>query len=308
MLFLLFSCWLLVAVSRSNAAEPAVDDLSAASAAAAADAAEQGVRRLAALPYAERDGEPLLADVYLPAGEGPFPAVMMIHGGAWLAGSRWEMYWHARTVARAGYAVVSIDYRLAPGSQYPAQIDDCRAAWRWMQERAEDWNLDRDRMAVYGYSAGAHLACLVGLAPEQGAQVARPRAIVAGGAPCDFGWISPRSRALAYFLGGSREQRPETYRQASPVNHASADDPPVFLYHGNFDRLVPLVSPRRLQTRLREMGVRCDLDIRPGLGHVMTFFDPRAPRRAIAFLDEVIQNSGDERQRAATAAGSSAIR
>jgi triacylglycerol lipase len=206
-----------------------------------------------------------------------------------MSGARWHMARHARTLTRAGYVVVSIDYRLAPGSKFPAQLEDCRDAWRWMSGMAGEWQIDTQQMALYGYSAGAHLACLVGLAiPDKDPEWVRPRAIIAGGAPCDFEWIDAHSKALAYFLGGSRAEHPDKYQAASPVHYVSADDPPVLLYHGEIDTLVPLVSPRRLESQLQRAGIRCELVVSPGRGHIAAFFDPEAPRRAIAFLDEVL--------------------
>jgi acetyl esterase/lipase len=254
------------------------------------DVTRTAVQRLTAQPYIEREGRPLLADVYLPPGSGPFPAVLMIHGGAWRTGTRVSMALHATALAEAGYVVTSIDYRLAPAHPFPAQLDDCRAALAWMHQHAAEWQFDPARVAVYGYSAGAHLACLLGLQVDNRPQLPRPRAVVAGGTPCDFEWLAPNSSALAYFLGGTRRERPDVYRQASPVAHASADDPPVYLFHGEKDRLVPLISPQRLQRRLAAVGVTCELNVTAGGGHVWTFLDPQAARQAIQFLDRVLKD------------------
>ncbi len=246
--------------------------------------------------FAERDGQKLLADVYLPvvAPDELRPALLMIHGGAWMSGSRWNMMLHANQLARAGYAVINVDYRLAPTHKHPAQIEDCRAAWNWMCDNATRFQLDPERLAVYGYSAGGHLACLLGLdspADLPPRPRPRPKAIVAGGAVCDFAWLSEQSSALSYFLGGSPRERPEAYRSAAPITFVSPDDPPVFLFHGGTDHVVPLSSPQRLLQALQQAGVPGELVVRPKSGHVETFFDTESPRLAIQFLDRELRRA-----------------
>lgn len=264
--------------------------LLATTAAVAAEDAE--VERRFGVVYAEQDGQKLRADIYLPRGIERAPGVLMIHGGSWMYGSRFNMLLHANTVARAGYVVVSIDYRLAPRYRYPAQLLDCREALEWMRANAAELKLDPQRIAVYGYSAGAQLACMLGLCPEGVTpdQAIEPvQAIVAGGTPCDFEWLHPRNPSLVGVFGGTRGDRPEAYEVASPLNYASANDPPVFLYHGTTDLLVPIDSARRLHERLSELGVASELVERPAMGHLAAFLDPSAPHRAVEFLDRVLR-------------------
>lgn len=256
---------------------------------------EEDIRRVRAVPFAQRGDERLLADLYLPPARfaRPVPTVLMIHGGAWMSGSRWNMVHHANAVARAGYAVVNIDYRLAPKHKHPAQIDDCRAAWAWICGHAPEHGFDRERLAVYGYSAGGHLACLLGLGPlgestdPRSSTLPRPRAIVAGGAVCEFEWISEQSDLVAYFLGGSRAQNPDAYRSAAPLTFVSPDDPPMFLFHGEADQMVPVSSPRRLASEVARVGGQAALRVLPDAGHVSTFFSDEPPREAVRFLDRV---------------------
>ena len=113
--------------------------------------------------YADRGDKPLLADVYLPPGEGPFPGVLCIHGGAWRFGDKKRMKGIARQLANNGYTAVAIDYRLAPKHVFPAQLEDCRAALRWIRANANRYHVDPKRIAVFGYSAGGHLAALLGV-------------------------------------------------------------------------------------------------------------------------------------------------
>jgi len=247
------------------------------------------VKRIFGKVFAKRDKRELLADVYQPAGDGPFPGVLMIHGGGWMSGSRLNMLLHANALAKAGYVVVNIEYRLAPAHKFPAQLEDCLDAFRWMCSQSGELHINRDQLALYGYSAGAHLACLVGLHLPDEPGLARPKAIVAGGTPADFEWISEDSAALAYFLGGSRHQLPEVYRDASPITYVSADDPPVFLFHGERDSIVPLESAKRLYSKLKDNGVKTEFVTLPGEGHIAAFFDPQSPQRAIRFLDSIFR-------------------
>ncbi len=118
----------------------------------------------------------------------------MIHGGAWSAGDKWNMRDHARQLAQAGYVAISINYRLAPQFKYPAQIDDCRAGLRWVHQVADQYKIDTSRLAVYGYSAGGHLAALLATDPLEG--LPRIKVAILGGAPCDFESCRKTTRQL----------------------------------------------------------------------------------------------------------------
>ncbi len=143
-------------------------------------------------PYVERDSGPLSADVYMPHdGAGPFPGMLVVHGGAWRMGSRADLAAIARALAEHGYVAVAIDYRLAPHDKFPAQINDCQAAVRWMRSHASEFKIDPDRMGGFGYSAGGHLAALLGTLGDndlrekgvpKGAPSARLQVVLAGGA------------------------------------------------------------------------------------------------------------------------------
>jgi acetyl esterase/lipase len=237
--------------------------------------------RYASAPAAN---DPRVGDFYRPDGAGPFPAVLVIHGGSWQRGSRSEMARFARRLVQAGYAVYNIDYRLAPEHRYPAQLEDVRAAFAWLHGRARSLSVDPDRIAVMGYSAGAHLALLLGLADSGGAP--RPRAVVAGGAPSDL-TAYPNSPTLAALIGDSGTALPDVYAEASPISHVSPGDPPVLLYHGALDLIVDVEQSRRLQAKLREAGVHAELLEEPWSGHGTAFLlDSDAFRAALAFLAE----------------------
>jgi triacylglycerol lipase len=244
------------------------------------------------VPYVRRGKKQILADIYRPSNaSGPLPVILMVHGGAWFSGDKVHVTLHARYAARAGFAVVAINYRLAPQHKFPAQLEDCQAAMQWIAENAEGYGFDLDRVAAYGYSAGAHLVCLLGTTLNEPQIVGRRRAlpelraIVAGGSPCEFGWIPEESERLAFWLGASRAKRPDLYRTASPIDHVDAGDPPMFFFHGSDDRIVPLSSPKLMIERLAAHGVTTDLHVSDDAGHIQAFVREEPRRLAISFLN-----------------------
>lgn len=252
--------------------------------------------------YAEPDGHALDADVYLPAGEGPFPGAVVVHGGAWIVGSKTRMRRMANRLAERGYVAVAIDYRLAPKHKFPAQLDDCRTALDWMRGNAEALRLDPKRVAGVGYSAGAHLVSLLALSAaetresetatdEERAEARRwsLQAVVAGGTPADFQQMKPDAKYLAFWLGGTRAELAEVYRRASPIAFATPHAPPTFLFHGEKDLLVPVISSQLLKTALDDAGAECELLVVPKKGHLKTFGDEPAFEQACDFLDRHLQ-------------------
>jgi acetyl esterase/lipase len=233
--------------------------------------------------YVQHGDVPLQADVYRPCGKGPFPGVLCIHGGAWMFGNKYHMAMIAELLAEKGYTAVSINYRLAPQHKFPAQIDDCRTALRWMRENAPQYKIDPNRLAAWGYSAGGHLAALMGVA-ESGL-----KAIVAGGAPCDFRELPAENRQLAFWLGGSRHELPEVYKAASPAAFVSDRAPPFFFYDGEKDIVVPIASPKAMAESLRRADVPVTMHILPDGGHITAFFNRDTMNEAIKFLDKYLK-------------------
>jgi acetyl esterase/lipase len=229
--------------------------------------------------YRERDGERLLADVYEPADTGLHAAVLLLHGGAWTAGNKDQLDFVARFLAVHGYTVVAINYRLAPQHKFPAQLEDCRDALGWIRQHAAEYRIDPARLAVWGYSAGGHLAALLGVTTPGLA------AVVAGGAPCDFRPMPPDNPYLAFWLGDTRRNKPEVYRDASPVEFASADDPPIFFYHGKEDALVPFDQPKTMVGELNKRGASAELYAVEHAGHLRCFVDRSAIEAGKKFLD-----------------------
>ena len=237
------------------------------------------------LVYARPDGEALTLDAYIPEGPGPFPGLLVIHGGGWAARRPGDMVHIARALARRGYVALNVIYRLAPKHRYPAAVDDVREAARWARAEAPALKLDPKRLGAWGYSAGAHLAAMLGVAPGP---VPAAGAVVAGGLPADFSrW--PHSPIITPFIGKTYAEAPEVWKEASPVAHAAAGAPPFFLYHGLADRLVEPEQAALMAAALRRAGGRAEFYGLRGLDHTTAFvFDSGAVAAAIDFLDAAL--------------------
>ncbi len=245
--------------------------------------------------YARRPDGPLPADVYIPAGAGPFPGVIVIHGGGWMQGGRQHMSGIARMLAQNGYAAINITYRLAPAHTFPAQLHDCKAAVRWARVHAHEFRLDPERIGAYGYSAGAHLALLLGTTgPEarlegpRSAISSRVQAVVAGAGPSDLRGHD-HHRRVRQLMGGPEPGREALYAAASPLTHVTHDDAPTLLYHGRHDTVVRFAHSQNMLKALVAVGVPVKLFELP-FGHVLSFLAGGAARAAaIAFFDSYLK-------------------
>jgi acetyl esterase/lipase len=234
-------------------------------------------------------------DVYLPApaAEAPpggWPAVLAIHGGGWRKFDRGTMASASERLAGAGYAVVNINYRLVPAGQYPAAVQDSLCALAFMRARASQWGIDPARIATYGYSAGGHLASMVGVA-SAGAMhqpdcaeavaaggVAPPAAVVSGAGPEDM-WLFPEVEAVVEFVGGSKAAVPELWDAASPITYvpeaaaaAAAGGgalPPFLFVHGEEDWFAGIEHSEHMRDALEAVGGQAELFAIPGGGHLI---------------------------------------
>ncbi len=254
--------------------------------------------------YKEIAGKKLRLNAFVPKGDGPFPGVLVVHGGAWRAGSRTQLTMYAKSLARRGFSCFSVDYRLAPKHKSPAQIEDCRDAVRWIRQNAAKHKTDSNRIGAIGYSAGGHLVSL--LATTGLSKADDPKGIgtriavaVAGGAPTDFRPTRENSKALSFWLGGSRKNKPQIYHSASPTAFVDKDDAPVFFFNGSTDMFVPVkthrtigyAGPTALHSALKEAGVETDLHIIKGAGHFLAIFNKTALDGGYAFLDKYLKPS-----------------
>lgn len=255
--------------------------------------------------YAQRGERPMKADVYVPGGSGRFPAVLVVHGGAWAVGHKTDLQHVGRGLAEHGFTAVLISYRLAPKHKFPAQLEDCLAAIRWMRASAHRYKIDAARIGGYGYSAGGHLMALVGTTADA-AEADRTQlkggylkdalqAVVVGGGPCDFRAIADDDAMLRYWLNATRAANPAVYEQASPARFVSANDPPMFFFHGAADKLVPVAGVEAMAKKLKHVGVPAELHILSGQGHLRAMFDESALAESIAFLDRHLKESTGQR-------------
>ncbi|GAC1309178.1 MAG: hypothetical protein NVSMB19_22770 [Vulcanimicrobiaceae bacterium] len=208
-----------------------------------------------------RDGATLGLDVYRPAARGARPTIVTIYGGAWLFGKRGDTARIDAAYAARGYTVVAIDYRHAPRHRFPTQRDDVRDALAAIARNAAAWHVDRDRVAMFGRSAGAELALLAAYEPGP----LHVRAAVAYYSPTDLiaGYETPprpdpaNVRAiLRAYLGAPPQQRRAAYRDASPIAHVRAGLPPTLLIVGLHDSLITPEMQRGLRDALRAHGDR----------------------------------------------------
>ncbi|MCG7200384.1 alpha/beta hydrolase [Marinobacter pelagius] len=236
--------------------------------------------------------EALSADLYLPELPGPTPAVLLVHGGGWERRSREDMTWIAEELAGHGFAVMNIDYRFAPDYLFPAQLHDLQVAMRWLRQQAVSYRIDPDAISAFGFSSGAHLVSLLAVTSDPGHPLSaphdgpatRPIAVVAGGLPSDLRRFDS-GRLIRQFLGGTEQEKPETYRLASPIAHVSAEAPPFFLFHGNLDMLVPAEQAEDFHKALLEYGVHSELYMMHLRGHITSFLTAgNAVEQAIDFL------------------------
>jgi acetyl esterase/lipase len=229
------------------------------------------------IEFAKPNGHALKLDLYLPHDRSvPVPVVVFVHGGGWKNGSRKSGEKTAAWLTDHGIAVASIDYRLTDVAQWPAQIDDCYAAVRWVRDHADKYSLDGDHIGAWGTSAGGHLVALMGTREFFGQETTSSRVQ----AVCD--WFGPSELLTmppnnvgngrtaedgAKLLGATVREVPELARDASALDHVTPDNPPFLIMHGDQDPGVPLEQSQKLHARLINTGVSSRLHIVKGAGH-----------------------------------------
>ncbi len=239
----------------------------------------EGVKVVRDLAYVPKGHERQNLDLYLPEkADGPLPVVVWIHGGAWRGGSK--DFCPGIFLVPKGYAVASINYRLSQHAVFPAQIEDCKAALRWLRAHASEYKLDPKRVGVWGASAGGHLVALLGTTGrmkelegkdgnlEQSSEV---QCVLDWFGPTDFRGPTalsdnPKS-VVAALLGGAPSKEKEKAALASPLAHVHKDCPPFLIMHGDQDKLVPLSASKRLAEALEKLNVPVTLVVLEGAGH-----------------------------------------
>jgi len=231
------------------------------------------------IEYGVADGESLRLDLCIPDGPGPFPAVILVHGGGWNAGDKSGGPTKALIapmqdpLTRGGFAWFSINYRLAPKHRYPAPVEDVETAIRWVKAHAAEYRVDPQHLALSGESAGAHL---IAMAAVRATEATRVAAVVPFYGPFDLiGQARPGQRLgpnMSALFGHQvlNEQAERALHDASPLNFVKPGLPPFLLVHGTADSKVPYRQSTDMQAALRRVGVPCELLSIKGGDHGMS--------------------------------------
>ena len=239
--------------------------------------------------YSKVGDRELLLDAYMPKKKESSPAVLVVHGGAWRSGNRRQLKGYAQSLAKMGFVCFAIDYRLAPKHKWPAQIDDCRAAVKWIRKNAKTYNVNPKKLGAIGYSAGGHLVSLLGTTGEapskkNGNVDTRIQAVVAGGAPTDFRWFPDNGKWAEFLFGGDLEKERDKFNSASSAAFVDKNDAPTFFFNGTKDRLVPLTWTESCFKAMQKAGVKCQLHKIKGAGHIPAAMNYEALQKGYAFL------------------------
>jgi acetyl esterase/lipase/enterochelin esterase-like enzyme len=253
------------------------------------------------LTYVTVDGKDLKLDVYWQSEQTePAPLIVWIHGGAWRKGNKANPL--ARSLLAEGYAVASVQYRLSQEAIFPAQINDCKAAVRWLRSNASRFNIDPEKFGAWGTSAGGHLVALLGTAGDvvdlagalDDTEVSsRVQAVCDWFGPTDFlrmndivgkidhdGWDSPESQ----LIGTTVQDHPDRVARANPVTYVTDDDPPFLIMHGAKDVTVIKNQSEILHAALQKTGVSSNMILIDDLGHGLRR-DGKVPQE---LLDQVL--------------------
>ena len=235
--------------------------------------------------YGTVDGVELRMDIYYPETmDGPWPAVMYVHGGGWTAGDKSQGVGAglAPQLADEGFLVFAVNYRLAPDYKFPAMIEDVQCAVRYMRARSSFYNIDPERIGAYGGSAGGHLVALLGTADDSAGfacscgnadESSRVQAVADLFGPTDL-TVTFEGGAVGNLLGkevfGTVDAGSPLLIDASPLTWVSGDDPPFLILHGENDPLVPIEQSEMLYDALTAAGVPVQLVRVANAGHGLT--------------------------------------
>ncbi len=227
--------------------------------------------------YKNADGKPLRLDVYFdPALSWKRPLVIYVHGGGWTGRTKADGLFYAEAFLQRGYAYASIDYRLSSDAIFPAQIEDVKAAIRFLRAHAADYRVDPDRIGLIGHSAGGELVSLAGTTNDDpqfdtGDNLGVSSAVQAVcdmSGPVDF--LAPASALasmLEKLLGGPVDEKQDLAKLASPIDHVNPKCPPFLILHGEKDPAIPVEEASGFAAALQQAGVSAQLVILPGQPH-----------------------------------------
>ncbi len=250
-----------------------------------------GIKMEKDISYIADGDEAQKLDLYLPekATDKPLPLVVHIHGGGWVGGNKFPC--PVAMMVLTGYAVASVEYRFSQKATFPAQIQDCQAAIRWLRAHSKQYNLDAEHVGVVGGSAGGHLSALVGTAGGKKAfamiggneeQSDRVQAVCDIFGPTDFTTVVQQAAEdknvknifefntpkdpYSSLIGAKLDDKVKA-EAVSPVHYVSKDNPPTLILHGTHDTLVPFAQSEEFAAALKEQGVAVWFQKLPGSGH-----------------------------------------
>lgn len=251
------------------------------------------------IEYANPDNQHLQLNMAHPEGAGPFPAVVCIHGGGFRAGTRDGYDGLIKKLAENGYVAVTVTYRLAPKYQFPAAVNDVKAAVRWLRANAAKYHIDPNRIGAMGGSAGGHLAQFLGVTADQKQfegegenldRSSRVACVVNFYGPSDFtksyGKSVDAAEVLPLFLGGNVEQARQRHIVASPLYWVTPNAAPTLCIHGTTDNYVAFEQAQWIIDKLKAAGVEAELLTMKGAGHGFKGEDAaKADAAMLAFFD-----------------------
>lgn len=257
-----------------------------------------GVKAYRDVTYQQVSGYiPQVVDIYVPATKGPHPLVLYIHGGGWIGGHTRHSGAMANfpaalaELASEGFTVASVEYRLSAEAKFPAQLQDVDAALRFLSAHAAQYKIDPSRVALWGGSAGGHLAALAALdcrdvkQDPASANDACVQAAVTWYGVYDFTALADarsddKPTPVEMLLGCEHKCTPAQYAAASPVTYIDAKDPPFLIIAGTEDKTVPPSQSHEGEERLRAAGVPVKAIYIPGVDHSFIGHTPEATRAA----------------------------
>lgn len=258
--------------------------------------------------YGRASEGPLLMDASIPEGKGPFPAVIIVHGGGWIGGHRqFSVEPLFEPLNNAGFAWFSISYRLATDLlQFVVAVDDVQSAISYVRSRAAEYNVDPERIAVLGESAGGHLASL---AVERSPKLVA--AVVAIYPPTDLVTLVENARAVPDSIrqmvraAGMEDLIRGYLREMSPLEHITPDLPPFLLIHGTADTVVPYNQSERMLNKLKAAGNSAELIAVEGGGHGLRGWErsPSLLGYRQKMIDWLRRTLGESKHSAAIASG-----
>lgn len=251
------------------------------------------------LVYKNLDAKTLHLDAFYKNENTKLPAVILIHGGGWKSGNKSQMQFMAQAIASKGYSCFAIEYRLSPEAKYPAAILDVKSAIKFIKSNAEKFNVDPSRIAVLGCSSGGQMAALIGTTNENSAfedkddwnQNAKVQAIIDMDGILAFKHPeSQEGKAASLWLGGTYEQKRETWQQASALTHTDKNTPPILFinsdmirYHAGRDDMIAILDKN---------GIYNEVQTIKNSPHSFWFFNPwfdEMINYTTQFLDKVLK-------------------